>query len=91
MVVTLVRPETIESLFLAFRLTGDNRYRQYGWSIFQAIEMHCRIPTGGYASIVNVDELPVKHEDRMETFMMVSFPLILHKVLLKELCYRARR
>ncbi|PSR72033.1 hypothetical protein PHLCEN_2v12099 [Hermanssonia centrifuga] len=66
----ILRPETIESLFLAFRLTGDNRYRQYGWSIFQAIEMHCRIPTGGYASIVNVDELPVKHEDRMETFMM---------------------
>lgn len=25
------RPETVESLFLAFRLTGDTKYRDYGW------------------------------------------------------------
>jgi hypothetical protein len=67
------RPETIESLFIAFRLTGDNRYREYGWAIFQAIEKHCRIPSGGYATIVNVDEVPVRHEDKMETFFLVRF------------------
>lgn len=66
----ILRPETVESLFLAFRLTGDSRYRDYGWSIFQAIEKHCRIASGGYASILNVDEVPVKHEDKMETFLM---------------------
>jgi len=65
------RPETVESLFLAFRLTGDPKYRDYGWAIFQAIEKHCRIPTGGYASIKNVDEIPVEHDDKMETFLMV--------------------
>ena len=65
------RPETVESLFVAFRLTGDRRYREWGWRIFQSIETHCRIPTGGYASIVNVDEVPVRHEDKMETFLMV--------------------
>ena len=32
----------------------------------------CRIESGGYASILNVDEVPVKYEDKMETFLMVS-------------------
>ncbi|KAI0281283.1 glycoside hydrolase [Russula aff. rugulosa BPL654] len=66
----LKRPETVESLFTAFRLTGDKRYRDDGWAIFQAIEKHCRIPSGGYATIINVDEVPVKHEDKMETFFL---------------------
>jgi hypothetical protein len=70
----LKRPETVESLFTAFRLTGDKRYRDHGWAIFQAIEKHCRIPSGGYATIVNVDEVPVRHEDKMETFFLVSLP-----------------
>ncbi|KAN0130039.1 Glycoside hydrolase [Lactarius tabidus] len=66
----MLRPETVESLFIAFRLTGDQRYRDHGWAIFRAIETHCRIPSGGYATIVNVDEVPVRHEDKMETFFL---------------------
>ncbi|KAH9988958.1 glycoside hydrolase [Russula vinacea] len=66
----MLRPETVESLFIAFRLTGDKRYRDHGWDIFQAIEKHCRIPGGGYATIVNVDDVPVQHEDKMETFFL---------------------
>ncbi|KAI1790982.1 glycoside hydrolase [Ganoderma leucocontextum] len=66
----ILRPETVESLFLAYRLTGDEKYRQYGWEIFSAIEKHCKIETGGYASILNVDSVPVEHEDKMETFLM---------------------
>ncbi len=71
------RPETVESLFIAYRLTGDNRYRDYGWSIFEAIEKYCKIESGGYASILNVDEVPVKLEDKMETFYMVGDVLLL--------------
>ena len=75
-----IRPETVESLFIAFRLTGDPKYREWGWGIFRAIETHCRIESGGYASILNVDHVPVEHEDKMETFLMAShlrrvFPL----------------
>ncbi|KAF5385358.1 hypothetical protein D9615_001018 [Tricholomella constricta] len=66
----MLRPETVESLFLAYRLTGDQLYRDHGWNIFQSIEKHCRVPTGGYATIVNVDEVPARHEDKMETFLM---------------------
>ena len=67
----ILRPETVESLFIAYRLTGDERYRKYGWQIFQAIEKHCRVPGGGYAAVRNVDEVPVVQEDKMETFLMV--------------------
>ncbi|KAJ8456427.1 hypothetical protein ONZ51_g12132 [Trametes cubensis] len=66
----ILRPETVESLFIAYRLTGDERYRKYGWQIFQAIERHCKIESGGYASILNVDQVPVEYEDKMETFLM---------------------
>lgn len=71
------RPETVESLFIAFRLTGDKRYRDHGWNIFQAIEKHCKIPGGGYATIINVDEVPVRHEDKMEAFFLVGFCYLL--------------
>ncbi|KAI0370015.1 glycoside hydrolase [Pilatotrama ljubarskyi] len=66
----ILRPETVESLFIAYRLTGDEHYRKYGWQIFEAIEKHCKIESGGYASIINVDRVPVEHEDKMETFLM---------------------
>ncbi|KAJ7218208.1 glycoside hydrolase family 47 protein [Mycena rebaudengoi] len=66
----ILRPETVESLFIAWRLTGNQRYRAYGWDIFQAIEKHCRVETGGYASVLNVEEVPVTWEDKMETFLM---------------------
>ncbi|BGP14426.1 hypothetical protein JCM10213_004549 [Rhodosporidiobolus nylandii] len=64
----ILRPETAESLFVAYRLTGDPIYRTWGWQIFQAFVKHCRLPGGGFASILDVDEVPVKYEDRMETF-----------------------
>ena len=64
-------PETIESLFIAYRLTGDDRYREYGWKIFQSIEKHCRLESGGYVSILNVDDVDSEKMDKMETFFMV--------------------
>jgi mannosyl-oligosaccharide alpha-1,2-mannosidase len=46
-----LRPETIESLFYLWRATGDERHRERGWAIFQAIEARCRVPGGGYAGL----------------------------------------
>ena len=66
------RPETVESLFLAYRSTGDEKYREQGWEIFQAFERHCKVPGGGYASIESVEVLPALQEDKMETFWLVS-------------------
>ncbi|KAF8511343.1 mannosidase [Hysterangium stoloniferum] len=50
----LLRPETIESMYLMWKTTGDVVWRERGWTIFKAIEKHCRL-RGGYASVVNID------------------------------------
>lgn len=73
MIVTcfLCRPETVESLFIAYRLTGDNKYREAGWKIFQSIEEYCKIEDGGYASILNTDHVRTIKMDKMETFFLV--------------------
>ncbi|EJC99126.1 seven-hairpin glycosidase [Fomitiporia mediterranea MF3/22] len=46
----LLRPETIESLHVMWRTTGDEVWRDRAWQIFLAIEENCRMPTG-YASV----------------------------------------
>lgn len=66
----ILRPETVESLFLAYRSTGDQKYRDWGWQIFQAFQKHCRVESGGYAIIKDVQILPAEQEDRMETFWL---------------------
>ncbi|KAG2022608.1 mannosyl-oligosaccharide 1,2-alpha-mannosidase [Coprinopsis cinerea AmutBmut pab1-1] len=66
----MLRPETVESLFIAYRLTGDSLFREQGWQIFQAIEKHCRVETGGYATVLNVDQNPPELENKMETFFL---------------------
>lgn len=69
----ILRPETVESLFVAFHLTGDPIYRQWGWEIFQAFEKHCKLNNGAYAGIKDVDPddlADVEHEDKMETFWL---------------------
>eukprot|EP01096_Ripella_sp_DP13-Kostka_P004994 TRINITY_DN1758_c0_g2_i1.p1 TRINITY_DN1758_c0_g2~~TRINITY_DN1758_c0_g2_i1.p1 ORF type:complete len:759 (+),score=251.84 TRINITY_DN1758_c0_g2_i1:128-2404(+) len=67
----ILRPETVESLFVMWRLTHDQKYRDWGWLIFQAIEEYCRTPNG-YSSVNNVDELPVKHDDVQHSFFMAE-------------------
>ena len=48
----LLRPETIESLFILYRITGKEQYRTWGWQIFLAFEKYCKVESGGYASLV---------------------------------------
>ncbi|KAL0319530.1 UNVERIFIED_CONTAM: Mannosyl-oligosaccharide 1,2-alpha-mannosidase MNS2 [Sesamum angustifolium] len=42
----ILRPETVESLFYLWRLTGNKTYQEWGWNIFQAFEKNSRIETG---------------------------------------------
>ncbi|WWC71716.1 uncharacterized protein I206_105674 [Kwoniella pini CBS 10737] len=68
----ILRPETVESLFLAYRSTGDEKYRQWGWEVFQAFEKWCKVSSGGYAGIEDVQTVPPKQLDRMETFWLAE-------------------
>ncbi|KAG8844911.1 hypothetical protein FRB96_002800 [Tulasnella sp. 330] len=52
----LSRPETVESLFILYRITGEPIWRERGYEIFQAIEKWSKGPVG-YASVGNVDRI----------------------------------
>lgn len=67
----ILRPETIESLFLAYRLTGNETYREEGWRIFEAIEKYCKLEGGGYSAVLNVDDVNTERLDKMESFFLV--------------------
>lgn len=67
----LLRPETVESLFYMWRITKNEKYREWGWNILQAFEKHTKVASGGYTSINNVlDESNVQPKDKMESFFL---------------------
>lgn len=66
----LLRPETVESLFVLYRITEDPKYREWGWQIFEAFEKYTRIDTGGYSSLDDVTSIPPHKRDKMETFFL---------------------
>ncbi|KAF0448079.1 mannosyl-oligosaccharide alpha-1,2-mannosidase [Gigaspora margarita] len=68
----LLRPETVESLFILWRLTGDVQYREWGWKIFQAFEKYSKVDEGGYTSLDDVTVVPPKRRDKMETFWLAE-------------------
>ena len=47
------RPEYVESLFYAWRVTGEPRFREWAWDAFEAIEKHCKA-SYGYAQLADV-------------------------------------
>ncbi|CAM6100570.1 unnamed protein product [Calypogeia fissa] len=66
----LLRPETVESLFVLYRVTGEMKYRHWGWEIFQAFETHAKVASGGYSSLDSVTTIPAPKRDKMETFFL---------------------
>ncbi|KAM9990260.1 hypothetical protein ACTFIY_006295 [Dictyostelium cf. discoideum] len=42
----ILRPETVESIFVAYRLTGNTEYQDMAWKIFQAILETCKTENG---------------------------------------------
>ena len=53
----LLRPETVESIFVLYRLTGKQEYRDMGWEIFKAFEKYTRVKSGGYTSLVSLSRI----------------------------------
>ncbi|RMY10606.1 hypothetical protein D0868_03606 [Hortaea werneckii] len=69
----LQRPETIESLFYMWRITGDEKYREWGWRMFESFIKHTITPDGkGYSSIGNVNAVPPPLRDNMESFWLAE-------------------
>ena len=65
---SLLRPETVESLFILWRLTGDPIYREWGWTIFEAIDTRARVAGGGFSPVKDVTAATLTLDGRMESF-----------------------
>ncbi|KAJ1898343.1 mannosyl-oligosaccharide alpha-1,2-mannosidase [Kickxella alabastrina] len=69
----ILRPETIESLLLLWRITGEEKWREYGWVIFENFEKWAKMDNGGgFTGLRDVTEVPPKREDKMETFFLAE-------------------
>ncbi|MCJ1307798.1 mannosyl-oligosaccharide alpha-1,2-mannosidase [Agyrium rufum] len=69
----LQRPETVESLFYMWRITGDSMYREWGWEMFQAFVKHTSVEGGaGFTSLNNANTIPPQVKDNMESFWLAE-------------------
>jgi mannosyl-oligosaccharide alpha-1,2-mannosidase len=68
---SVLRPETAESLFYLYRLTGDEKYRQWGAELFDAIKKSSRVVTG-YSSVEDVSQVPTQKLDELQTFVLAE-------------------
>ncbi|POS85078.1 hypothetical protein EPUL_003410, partial [Erysiphe pulchra] len=70
----LQRPETVESLFYMWRITGDLKYREWGWEMFNSFMKHTAVNGGvdGFTSLSNADVIPPVTRDNMESFWLAE-------------------
>lgn len=69
----LQRPETIESLFYLWRISGNDQYRDWGWAMFSAFMTHTSVPDhAGFTSLKNANILPPLVQDNMESFWLAE-------------------
>ncbi|KAJ7636885.1 glycoside hydrolase family 47 protein [Roridomyces roridus] len=64
----LLRPEAVETFYLMWRTTGDEKWRERGWAVFKALQTYSRVKYG-YTSIRYLDErTPFKFDDMPSWF-----------------------
>lgn len=52
----ILRPEVLESIYYAYRITGDTKYQDYAWAAYMSINASCH-GGAGYAELTRVDEV----------------------------------
>lgn len=67
----ILRPETFESYFVMWRITHDQKYRDWGWEAVLALEKHCRTPNG-YSGIRNVYQEDSQKDDVQQSFFLAE-------------------
>ncbi|KAL6996119.1 mannosyl-oligosaccharide alpha-1,2-mannosidase [Sarracenia purpurea var. burkii] len=65
----ILRPETVESLFYLWRLTGNKTYQEWGWNIFEAFEKNSHVESG-YVGLKDV-HTGVK-DNMMQSFFLAE-------------------
>ncbi|KAK4105852.1 glycoside hydrolase family 47 protein [Parathielavia hyrcaniae] len=69
----LQRPETVESLFYMWRITGEAKYREWGWEMFKSFVNYTAVADGGgFTSLANANKIPPVSRDNMESFWLAE-------------------
>lgn len=72
----LQRPETIESIYYMYKLTGDVKYRKWGYDLFRSFVKAARVkgPDGRYTytCLKDVTTTAPSHDDNMESFWLAE-------------------
>jgi mannosyl-oligosaccharide alpha-1,2-mannosidase len=63
--------ETVESLFILYRTTGNTKYQEHAWSIVQAIEKSCKTQFG-YSALANVMDASEGMTDHMPSHFVAE-------------------
>ncbi|KAG8934482.1 hypothetical protein FRC02_009829 [Tulasnella sp. 418] len=66
-----LRPETIESLYFVWKATGEEKWREKGWDICNALDAHTKTPFA-YSTIRRVDILPIRWMDVMPSWFLAE-------------------
>ncbi|XP_054257635.1 mannosyl-oligosaccharide alpha-1,2-mannosidase IA-like [Macrosteles quadrilineatus] len=70
--IGILTPELAESYFILWRLTHDQKYREYAWQLVMAIYEHCRTDNG-YAQVQNVNRVPtIKNNVQLPIFLSAT-------------------
>ncbi|KAF9425138.1 hypothetical protein BGZ94_007807 [Podila epigama] len=66
----ILRPEAVESLWVLYRITGEKKYQDKAWEMFQSLERSCRTKIA-YSGLKNVNTIG-SYDDGMESFFMAE-------------------
>ncbi|BAO40533.1 endoplasmic reticulum mannosyl-oligosaccharide 1 [Kluyveromyces marxianus] len=71
------RPETVESLMFLYHLSGEEKYRHWGYEIFKSFVKHTKVvdedtETSAYTSLHDVISIPTNKADNMESFWLAE-------------------
>lgn len=68
----ILRPEVMESFYYAWRLTGEEQYREWVWKAFESINRYCRTQSG-FAGLKNVNAANGGgKDDNQESFLFAE-------------------
>ncbi|XP_064098205.1 mannosyl-oligosaccharide 1,2-alpha-mannosidase IA-like, partial [Macrobrachium nipponense] len=67
-----LRPEAIETWFYLWRLTKDQKYRDWAWDAAMALEKHCRVESGGFSGLSDVHRTNPHKDDVQQSFLLAE-------------------
>lgn len=71
----ILRPETVETMMYLFRVTGDQKWRDKGWALYENIVAATKVTSGGtgYSPVLSVGHNP-RHDPKgvMHSFFLAE-------------------